>query len=86
MLLLPFLLTGLLLLWERWVRRRRWPNVEPVRAGPPLAVAALGVLSHPILDWLNNYGLSGLACAAGRGCAPRPAPPCAGRVVSRKRK
>ena len=53
----PFALTGLLLLWDRWVRRRRNRDAAPARAGPLLAVAALAVLTHPVLDWLNNYGM-----------------------------
>jgi inner membrane protein len=63
---LPFLLTGLLLLWDRHVRRRRQPHAAPARAGPLLALAALGVISHPLLDWLNNYGLRWLMPFDGR--------------------
>ena len=54
---LPLILTGLLILWDRCVRRRRRPGAEPARAGPILGLAALGVATHPTLDWLNNYGL-----------------------------
>jgi inner membrane protein len=53
----PFVLTGVLLAWDRHVRRRRDPVAAPARAGPLLAVAAVGVVTHPALDWLNNYGL-----------------------------
>ena len=53
----PFALTGLLLLWDRVVRRRQNPHAAAARAGPLLAVAALAVLTHPFLDWLNNYGM-----------------------------
>jgi inner membrane protein len=53
----PFVLTGLLLWWDRAVRRGRQPAAAPARAGALLAVAALAVVSHPTLDWLNNYGL-----------------------------
>lgn len=49
----PFIVTGILLLWERW-RRAQAPPSAP---GKLLAVAALAVLTHPTLDWLNNYGL-----------------------------
>ena len=61
----PFLLTGLLLSWDRWVRRRD-PAAVPVRAGPLLLVAALAVVTHPSLDWLNNYGLRWLMPFDGR--------------------
>jgi inner membrane protein len=53
----PFVLTGLLLLWDRWIRRRRDAQAAPARAGPLLAVTAIAVLTHPTLDWLNNYGM-----------------------------
>ena len=53
----PFVLTGLLLLWDRWVRLRRNPHAAPARAGPLLALTTFAVLTHPTLDWLNNYGL-----------------------------
>jgi inner membrane protein len=52
MLLLPPLLAGLVLLWNRW-----WPAAQPVRAGPLLLLAYIGTLSHPALDWLNSYGI-----------------------------
>lgn len=52
----PFIVCGLLLAWDRLVRRRR-AGVAPARAGPLWAVAALGVATHPLLDWLNNYGM-----------------------------
>ena len=53
----PFILTGVLLAWDRYVRLRRRPGAAPARAGPLLALTALAVLTHPALDWLNNYGL-----------------------------
>ena len=62
----PFLLTGLLLAWDRFVRRRRHPAAAPIRAGPLLGLAALGVASHPALDWLNNYGMRWLMPFDGR--------------------
>jgi inner membrane protein len=53
----PFVLTGLLLLWDRLVRRRRNREAAPARAGPLLALTALAVVTHPALDWLNDYGI-----------------------------
>jgi inner membrane protein len=55
MAILPFALTGAMLLWDRLVRRRR--GKEPARAGPLLALSFLSVLSHPLLDLLNTYGV-----------------------------
>ncbi len=54
LLVLPALFTALLYLWAR---------LFPQRAGPPLAPRWLATLSyaavvtHPALDWLNNYGM-----------------------------
>lgn len=55
---LPFVLTGLALAWDHLVRRRggRRPDV-PARAAPLLGLASVSIASHPLLDWLNNYGV-----------------------------
>ncbi|NTX09246.1 metal-dependent hydrolase [Myxococcus sp. CA051A] len=53
----PFVLTGLMLLWDRFVRRRRRPDLAPARVGPLLLLSTVSVLSHPALDWLNTYGV-----------------------------
>ena len=56
MAVLPLVLTAALLvldrLWARW--RGRGPAA---RAGPLLRLTAAGVWSHPLLDWLNTYGV-----------------------------
>ncbi len=57
MLALPFVVAGLLLVWDRFVRRRRSPAAVPAAGMALLQIAALGVLSHPALDWLNTYGI-----------------------------
>lgn len=57
MLILPFLVAAGMLAWDRWVRRRRDPTAAPARPGPLLALAWIGVLSHPALDWMNTYGI-----------------------------
>lgn len=58
-LLLPLLLAGVALLWDRWRSGRT--GREPTRAAPLLLIAAVGVWSHPALDWLNVYGIRFLA-------------------------
>ena len=50
----PFLLAGLLWLWDR-LRPR--PDRAPVRLEALLLLSAIGVLTHPFLDFLNNYGM-----------------------------
>jgi inner membrane protein len=55
--LLPFLVTGGMLLYDRLRRRKRQPGAAPLRPLPILGLATLGVLTHPALDWLNTYGI-----------------------------
>jgi inner membrane protein len=50
--ILPLILTGLVLLWNRWR-----PAEQPVRFWPLLLCAYIGTLSHPAFDWLNSYGI-----------------------------
>jgi inner membrane protein len=57
MLLLPLVVTGAVLLYDRLRRRRRQADAPPVRALPTLGLATLGVLTHPLLDWMNTYGV-----------------------------
>jgi inner membrane protein len=56
MAVLPPLLAGLVLSWGRWVRSRAGGD-PPVRPGWVLFLAYVGMLSHPLLDWLNTYGI-----------------------------
>jgi len=53
----PLALTALMLGWDRWVRRRRHPERPPALARPLLVVALVGVLTHPLLDLCNTYGV-----------------------------
>jgi inner membrane protein len=61
---LPFIVTALLLLWDR-LRPGR-PDRPAAHAGRLLGLAALAVLTHPVLDWLNNYGMRWLMPFDGR--------------------
>jgi inner membrane protein len=65
----PFIVAGIMLLFDRWIRRRRQPDdsgtrfatsarVAPrARFAPLLGLAAVGAATHPALDWLNTYGM-----------------------------
>ena len=55
--MLPFMITCAVLAWDVLVRRRRDPSQAPAHVGWVLALSAMGVLSHPALDWLNTYGI-----------------------------
>jgi inner membrane protein len=59
LLLLPLAVTGMMLAWDRWVRRRgaRGASLTPLDARATLLIAFIGVVSHPALDWLNTYGI-----------------------------
>ncbi len=49
---LPFLLTGAILLWARWRGTAR--DVLPRQL---LLLSSLAILTHPVLDWMNVYGM-----------------------------
>lgn len=59
LLLLPLVLWGLMIAFDRWQERRGKRPVarRPIHTGWLLALAYVGCLSHPALDWLNNYGI-----------------------------
>lgn len=57
--LLPLILAGLLWGWDRWQTKRgmRPEGRLPVRFGWLYAMAFIGCLTHPAMDWLNVYGI-----------------------------
>lgn len=59
LLLLPILLWALMLGFDRWQTGRGTRPVgrAPINKGWLLALAYIGCLSHPALDWLNTYGI-----------------------------
>ncbi|WP_338425783.1 metal-dependent hydrolase [Sphingopyxis kveilinensis] len=59
MLVLPILLCAAMLAFDRWQERRgkRPADRLPAHRGWLLALAYMGCISHPALDWLNNYGI-----------------------------
>ena len=61
MAVLPVVMAGIVLVFDRLVRRRFRPERPAARWGPLLVLSALGVLSHPLLDFLNTYGVRFLA-------------------------
>jgi membrane-bound metal-dependent hydrolase YbcI (DUF457 family) len=61
MAVLPLALTAAMLAYDRLVTRRRTPGAPRPAPRVLLALSAVGVLSHPFLDWLNNYGVRLLA-------------------------
>jgi inner membrane protein len=59
MVILPLLLWGAMLWFDRWQERRgKRPDKRlPVHKGWLLALAYIGCLTHPALDWCNSYGI-----------------------------
>ena len=59
LLVLPLILWALMVAFDRWqTRRGKRPEKRlPIHKGWLLALAYIGCLSHPALDWLNNYGI-----------------------------
>lgn len=57
--LLPLVLAGLLYGWDRWqsTRGKRPAERLPVHFGWLFALSLVGTLSHPAMDWMNNYGV-----------------------------
>jgi len=53
MLVLPVVLTVLMLAWWRW----RGRNSEPPKPMALLLLSAIGIATHPFLDWMNTYGM-----------------------------
>ena len=59
LLLLPILLWGFMLWFDAWqTRRGKRPDGRlPMNKTWLLGLAYIGCLSHPLLDWLNSYGV-----------------------------
>lgn len=59
MLVLPPLLVGAMVLFDRWQARHGTRPAErlPVHVGWLFALAYIGWVSHPLLDFMNTYGI-----------------------------
>src|SRR4030095_7731759 len=58
---LPFVLTAVLIAWSRVFPREPRAGTDPsspeTHPAELLKLAALAVLTHPVLDWMNVYGM-----------------------------
>ena len=61
----PFVLTALVILLDRLWRRAR-PTAPDLQSREVLRLSAIAILSHPILDTLNTYGVRWLMPFDGR--------------------
>jgi inner membrane protein len=57
MAVLPILLTAAMLAFDRVVLKRRDRQATPPNGRVLFGLSVLGALSHPLLDWLNTYGI-----------------------------
>lgn len=65
LLVLPFVLTALVICWDRLARTWRKPDCV-ARPTAVLALSALAIASHPVLDTLNTYGMRWLMPVSSR--------------------
>lgn len=49
---LPFVLTAIMIGWHRWRGRGEAPRPREL-----LLLSAIGMFTHPVLDWMNTYGM-----------------------------
>lgn len=69
---LPFVLTAMMLAWDRWIAAPRAlrRGVDRTRSnavpGQLLMLSAISILTHPTLDWMNEYGMRWLMPFDGR--------------------
>lgn len=61
----PLALAGIMFVVDRLVRWR-WPTRTRLRIGPTILLAAIAGLTHPLLDWMNSYGIRLLMPLDGR--------------------
>jgi inner membrane protein len=57
MIALPALLTAGMVLWDRAFGGKSGRRHTPVNSGWLLVLAVIGVMSHPLLDLMNTYGV-----------------------------
>src|SRR5512145_1147354 len=51
--ILPIVLTLIMHAWHRW----RGKGTTPPDTKGLLLLSAIGILTHPFLDWMNTYGM-----------------------------
>lgn len=59
LIILPFVLAGVMLFWHRLRASTRGAGAtaEPPVASQLVLLSAIAMLTHPVLDWMNTYGM-----------------------------
>lgn len=55
--ILPFVLAGIMWLWDSQVRRRRDPTLPAADFRQLALLSAISISTHPTLDFMNTYGM-----------------------------
>jgi inner membrane protein len=63
---LPFLLTAIVVAWDRYSRRTRGAARASVVPREVVLLSTVSILTHPTLDWMNSYGMRWLMPFSGR--------------------
>ena len=66
MVVLPLVVAAAVVWWDRRVRQRRASPPPPVVPREILLLAVLGTWSHPLMDYMNSYGIRLLMPFSGR--------------------
>ncbi len=66
MVVLPLVVAAAVVWWDRRVRQRRASPPPPVVPREILLLAVLGTWSHPLMDFMNSYGIRLLMPFSGR--------------------
>jgi inner membrane protein len=54
---LPFVLAGIMLMWDKHVRRRQDAAAAPADFRQLVILSAIAIATHPTLDFMNTYGM-----------------------------
>lgn len=54
---LPFVLAGTMIAWDRYKRRSGQAQRVPIVPRELLLLSAVSIITHPTLDWMNSYGM-----------------------------
>jgi inner membrane protein len=57
LIILPFVLAGIMMLWDTHVRRRRNPSLPAADYRQLALLSAVAMITHPTLDFMNTYGM-----------------------------